>query len=69
MLALVTEGKGAELVSSMAWQQNPTRWCSTGNIVATLQAIAPERIELLNYGAAMDPAGSTMVTSAAVAMW
>jgi predicted class III extradiol MEMO1 family dioxygenase len=68
MLDLVKQNKPAELVAAMAWQQNPTRWCSTGNLVATLLAVEPSEVELLNYGGAMDPQGIQMVTSAAMAM-
>lgn len=68
MLSLVAENKPHELVSSMAWQQNPTRWCSIGNIVATLLAVEPTKVNLLNYAAAIDPQGMTMVSSAAAIM-
>jgi hypothetical protein len=64
MLALIAENKPHELVSSMAWQQNPTRWCSIGNIVATLLAVEATKVELLNYVAAMDQQGMTLVSSA-----
>jgi hypothetical protein len=53
----------------MAWQQNPTRWCSVGNIVAALLTVQPEKVDLLRYMAAMDQQGMGMVTSAAAAMW
>jgi AmmeMemoRadiSam system protein B len=64
MLALISENKPLELVSSMAWQQNPTRWCSIGNIVATMLAVEGTKVELLNYVAAMDQQGMTLVSSA-----
>ena len=57
-----------DLVAAMAWQQNPTRWCSTGNIVAALMIAQPERVQLLRYMAAMDPQGMGMVTSAGAVM-
>jgi predicted class III extradiol MEMO1 family dioxygenase len=69
MLDLLRQKKVEELVASMAWQQNPTRWCSTGNLVATLKIVEPERIEILSYAGAMDPQGAALVTSTAVAMW
>ncbi|MEM1185963.1 MAG: AmmeMemoRadiSam system protein B [Planctomycetota bacterium] len=68
MLAHVTLGNADDLVSSMAWQQNPTRWCSIGNIAATLKVVEPGEIRLLNYGAAMDQNGVTLVSHAAIAM-
>lgn len=68
-LQMVAQNKPSELIATMAWQQNPTRWCSTGNLVATLLTVQPERVELLNYGASMDQGGTTMVTSVAMAMY
>ena len=69
MLDLVRQNKPGELVAAMAWQQNPTRWCSTGNIVAALLAVEPTRVEMLNYAASIDPQGTTMVSSTSAAMW
>ncbi len=69
MLDLVRQNKPDELVAAMAWQQNPTRWCSTGNIVATLLAVQPTEVEIINYAAAMDQQGTGLVSSAAAAMW
>ncbi len=69
MLAMVTEGRMDDLIGAMSWQQNPTRWCSIGNLVATVGVVEPERVELLSYAAAMDPQGSTLVSSAAMAMY
>ena len=51
--------------ASMAWQQNPTRWCSTGNIVAALLVTQPDEVEIVNYAAAMDQQGMGMVSSVA----
>jgi AmmeMemoRadiSam system protein B len=68
MLGLVAQGKPDELVAAMAWQQNPTRWCSTGNLVATLKTVQPERVELLKYLASIDQQGMGMVTSVAAVM-
>ncbi len=69
MLAHVLENRPHDLVSAMAWQQNPTRWCSVGNLVATLMTVEPERVEMLNYNAAADQQGMGVVTSAAMAIW
>tara|TARA_R110000782_G_scaffold45706_7_gene101305 strand:+ start:3871 stop:5253 length:1383 start_codon:yes stop_codon:yes gene_type:complete len=69
MLQMLVEKRGEDLVGSMAWQQNPTRWCSIGNMIATMRVVDPERVELLNYAAAMDPQGTTFVSSAALAMY
>jgi hypothetical protein len=68
MLQLIAQNKPSDLMASMAWQQNPTRWCSTGNLVATLLAVKPESVKILNYAAAMDQQGMAMVSSAALLM-
>ncbi len=69
MLDMVVKNKPAELMGAMAWQQNPTRWCSTGNLCAALMAVEPKEVKLLNYAAALDGQGMTFVSSAALAMW
>ena len=66
MIDLVLQRKPDELVAAMAWQQNPTRWCSTGNLVATLKTVEPETVAILNYAAALDQQGLGMVSSAAI---
>lgn len=68
MLEHVRNNRPADLVASMAWQQNPTRWCSVGNLVATMQIIEPAKIDLFSYAAAMDQQGMSMVSHAALAM-
>ena len=68
MVTLVAENKPDELIASMAWQSNPTRWCSVGSLVATMKIVEAQRVEVLNYAAAMDPEGSTMVSSISAAM-
>jgi MEMO1 family protein len=69
MLELVGQNKPGDLVGAMAWQQNHTRWCSIGNICATLKVAQPTDVKLVNYAAAMDPQGITFVSHAAMAMW
>lgn len=68
MIELIRQGKGEELVSSMAWQQNPTRWCSVGNLVATLKITGATEVRLLNYAIATDPQGVAAVSSIAGAV-
>ncbi|GJQ28790.1 MAG: hypothetical protein HBSAPP03_06740 [Phycisphaerae bacterium] len=68
MLNLFGAGKPEDLIASMAWQQNPTRWCSIGNMVAAFRLTRPSRIELLNYAAAMDPEGYTFVSNASMVL-
>lgn len=69
MLQLVLDRKPEELVASMAWMQNPTRWCSVGNIVTTLKVVQPDSVRMLNYTAAIDQSGAGMVSSCALAMF
>ncbi len=68
MLELLRQKKPEDLVAAMAWQQNPTRWCSTGNLVAALQITEPETVEIMHYAAAMDPQGVGMVSSVSMTM-
>jgi AmmeMemoRadiSam system protein B len=68
LINLILWCKPDELVARMYWQQNPTRWCSTGNIVATLMVAKPASAKTLRYVAAMDPEGMGIVTSAAIVM-
>jgi len=68
MLAHVEQNRPEDLVGSVAWQGNPTRWCSIGSLVATLKIVQPTEVKLLNYAAAMDPQGMGLVSSAAMVM-
>jgi MEMO1 family protein len=68
LLQHVAKARPDDLVASMAWLQNPTRWCSTGNIVAGLKIVQPERVDLLRYLAAVDQSGMGMVSSIAGVM-
>ncbi len=69
MVQIVLDRKPADLISAMAWQQNPTRWCSTGNIVAALMVLKPQRMQMIGYQAAADPTGMAMVSMASIAMF
>ena len=68
MLELFRQRKPDELVAAMSWQNNPTRWCSTGRLVATMLAVEPQDVQILNYAGAMDQQGMAMVSSAAMAL-
>lgn len=68
MLGHVVQNQPDNLLTAMAWQQNPTRWCSTGNLIATLKLVSPTKVDILNYAAALDPQSSSMVSSVAMAM-
>lgn len=65
MIELIQKGKPEELVASMAWQQNPTRWCSVGNLVATMKIAGAGEVKVLNYTIAADPQGVAAVSSMA----
>jgi MEMO1 family protein len=65
MLNYLSQGKPDELIVAMAWQQNPTRWCSVGNIVAALKLAGPGEVQILRYMASMDQQGMGMVSSCA----
>lgn len=69
MIELLVQRKPDELVSAMAWQQNPTHWCSIGNLVAGMMSVDPDEVELLNYAGAMDQQGMSLVSSISMAMW
>lgn len=69
MLKLYSEKKVDDLIGSISWQQNPTRWCSVGNLTATMRLTNPDKVELLNYAAAMDPNGTTFVSHASMALF
>lgn len=69
MLKLIADRKIDDLIGNMAWQQNPTRWCSIGNISAMMRTINPSQVDILNYAATMDPQGTAFVSSASVAIY
>ncbi|MBI1189115.1 MAG: AmmeMemoRadiSam system protein B [Tepidisphaera sp.] len=68
MLGMYANGKPDDMVAAMSWQQNPTRWCSIGNMVAAFKILEPARVEIINYAAAVDPQGHTMVSSASAVL-
>lgn len=69
MIAHIAKGAADELISAMAWMQNPTRWCSVGCISAMLKAVDADDIKMIQYTASMDPQGMSMVTSCATALF
>lgn len=68
MIELLRQRKTDELIAAMAWQQNPTRWCSIGALTATFGLVEPSDVRILNYSAAMDQQGLGMVSSVAMAL-
>lgn len=67
LLDLIAQGKAEELVASLAWQQNPTRWNSAGALVALAKIVGDSEVRIYGYTGAMDPQGMTMVSTAAMA--
>lgn len=47
---------------------NPNRWCSVGNLVATLVAAPHAQREMVTYHQAVDDRGTVLVSSAALAL-
>lgn len=57
-----------EFLGAMKWSNNPTRWCSIGNMTAALLLTQPEAVELIDYRQAYDEKGIALVSSAAMAL-
>jgi AmmeMemoRadiSam system protein B len=68
MIQMIIDRKPDELIAAMSWQQNPTRWCSLGNLVATMKVTEPTHVELYNFAASMDEGGTTLVSNVGMAM-
>lgn len=66
LLKQLAEGRPDDLVSSLAWSQNASRWSSTGALVAMSKILGSPEATLLNYAASLDPQGSAMLTNAAL---
>lgn len=67
LIDLLAQGKAEELVASLAWQQNPTRWNSAGALVALAKIVGDSEARVYGYTGAMDPQGMTMVSTTAMA--
>ncbi|MEM9662858.1 MAG: AmmeMemoRadiSam system protein B [Planctomycetota bacterium] len=68
LLKHITENRPADLISSIAWQQNASRWSSTGAIAATSMICKSESPKLYNLGAVMDGQGAAMITAPAMVL-
>lgn len=68
MMAKFLTGDPEEFLGAMRWNNNPTRWCSIGNMAATLMLARPATVELIDYRQACDDEGTTLVSSAAMAL-
>lgn len=58
----------AGFLESMEWCKNPTRWCSVGNMAATMRLAKADEVELVDYRQAVDERGMALVSCAAVAL-
>jgi AmmeMemoRadiSam system protein B len=68
MMSKFIAGDAEEFLAAMAWNKNPTRWCSIGNMTALLMLARPKRIELIDYRQACDERGIALVSSAAMVL-
>jgi MEMO1 family protein len=66
-IELLAQGKAGEVIASLAWQQNPTRWSCAGPLAALVRIVAPATGRVYGYTGAMDQQGLTMVSSTAMA--
>lgn len=69
MMAKFLTGDAEEFLGAMRWCNNPTRWCSVGNMSAALMLARPAGVELIDYRQAVDEQGMVLVSSAAMAMY
>lgn len=68
MTQTLEKGSVDELLASMMWQQNKTRWGGLGPLVATMKTFEGAPVRILNYAAAADPQGATMVSTIAASI-
>ena len=61
-------GDAEDFLAAMKWCNNPTRWCSVGNMAALLMLAQPAQVELIDYRQAYDDKGMAMVSSAAMVL-
>ncbi|MBL9141382.1 MAG: AmmeMemoRadiSam system protein B [Phycisphaerae bacterium] len=57
-----------EFLKSFKSSGNPNRWCSVGNLYATLVATPHRTREMVNYAQSVDDKGIVLVSSAALAL-
>lgn len=72
LMKMYAEGKHKDMILSLNWQQNPTRWNSTGVLVAAWKAVGGlsegKDLKIHHFAGAVDPAGNAMVTSVAASI-
>lgn len=55
-------------VAPFAAQNNPSRWCSIGNMGSLLRLSNPGAVEMIDYRQVRDPNGGSLVSCAALAV-
>lgn len=68
MMSKYCAADAEEFLGAMKWCNNPTRWCSVGNMTAALLLTRTEEVELIDYRQAYDERGLALVSSAAMAL-
>jgi AmmeMemoRadiSam system protein B len=70
LLAEYASGDSEAFIQSVRGGGNATRWCSVGNMAAALFATGgtPELIQYGQSPESLDPQGSALITSAAIAL-
>lgn len=68
MLGIYAEGDSAAFVAEMSRRENPTRWCSVGNMSLAMSAVRPSSVELIDYRQSMDPRRLALVSCASIAL-
>lgn len=69
MLDMVINNKPNDLITSMMWQKNPTRWGSIGTMIAGMRLADSDNTQMLNYAGIGDQQGMSFVTTCAMAMF
>lgn len=68
LMGVYLSGDAEAFLNRARETRNPTRWCSLGNMYATLRLARPHAVELIDYRQACDEQGTCLVSSAAMAL-
>ncbi|MEO0513565.1 MAG: hypothetical protein AAF108_11850 [Planctomycetota bacterium] len=74
LVTMLAKGQTEELVTSLSWQQNPTRWNSTGVLIAAMRAAGyagqpgESEFKVHNFAGIVDQNGNALITSLAAAI-
>lgn len=72
LVSMLAKGQTDELITSLSWQQNPTRWNSTGALIAAIESAGGVGEEgafrIHNFAGIADQAGHALVTSVAASL-